>query len=860
MQDFVAYQSLLHYFKARTFGGEWLRFAPDSFDVAKQFPKLEPLPKKTEYRDAFRPAWLYLKKEALQFDNDELWERFLVAISDLDQDGADPFFRFAGFYLAASAQVDIALTIHHLDSNAFRCNLPYGFSEIFELNAFEAMALLTSYGDQQALANFEIDPKILKNRDFWQRILRHDPSAYEFAQENDFARAIWPSALLVVAASNEDQDLEDWLRARDASGQLNGKDLRQFLNSRPRSARKLTTSETDIILKLLAKLVDFRNLLFALQFANNTHDLSFGKSLFNFMKTHEWARTSQTISEAAFFCVQFNLDENLRDLIESTNSYSLLDLHSVDKLLEDSFAEDLLEAVKFRILANCSQFDFPLVLRTFLDNNTPIKGRRFEELSLSLSKFVSSDLKPRLSSFRRKREILETLTEFSLVYRDNFSKMSDLRQIVDLDVDEILLLPIINSNGEISDGGDYKSADLHIGILSGFFAYLVSQPQNAKTKDLILWILEKIDFNAQSLSGKSYQQAFKALVGGDDSNVQKLLERLFSLQGTKRNSNAIQSLVVELARDRNPYATVLRELASNAGIPLSTSTRAIVSNLEIESGLVEARPSLVGPSPESWRSLAVILDDVVHELAQPLGALSGFLKTGAKLASDQKLTQDQIDVVWPKMLESVSILSSRLLDYQSLTSRGLEFGWYDIKTLLIELVELTFRDANTSGIEVKFTDSHLRASRYIWCEPFMFRLAIRNLLKNAEQAVLRTDKLHKSIRINVHNLPKDDSRVVISVEDTGAGVPEEMREQIFLRGVTTKEGRGLGLGLALAASVVSQMDGRLDLNSTGPAGSEFRIILPSSSRQDIEVQVLDEFELAGEDQGAFHILSDEGEE
>jgi signal transduction histidine kinase len=71
------------------------------------------------------------------------------------------------------------------------------------------------------------------------------------------------------------------------------------------------------------------------------------------------------------------------------------------------------------------------------------------------------------------------------------------------------------------------------------------------------------------------------------------------------------------------------------------------------------------------------------------------------------------------------------------------------------------------------------------------------------------------------------------VRDEGPGVPEEGRERLFtrfgrLQGSTTRAGRvGTGLGLYISRGLAEAMGGDLDLETTGPEGSTFRLRLPS---------------------------------
>ena len=74
------------------------------------------------------------------------------------------------------------------------------------------------------------------------------------------------------------------------------------------------------------------------------------------------------------------------------------------------------------------------------------------------------------------------------------------------------------------------------------------------------------------------------------------------------------------------------------------------------------------------------------------------------------------------------------------------------------------------------------------------------------------------------------NRVVIEVEDTGAGIPQENMSKIFEPFFTTKEvGKGTGLGLAVCYGIISEHGGRLSVRSTLGKGTTFSIFLPATS-------------------------------
>jgi two-component system, cell cycle sensor histidine kinase and response regulator CckA len=114
-----------------------------------------------------------------------------------------------------------------------------------------------------------------------------------------------------------------------------------------------------------------------------------------------------------------------------------------------------------------------------------------------------------------------------------------------------------------------------------------------------------------------------------------------------------------------------------------------------------------------------------------------------------------------------------------------------------------------------------------------------NLAVNARDAMLRGGRLDIQLRAQaiteeharLHPDNKPGTYVVLTVSDTGCGIPPENLDRIFEPFFTTKEvGRGTGLGLAMVYGIVKQHEGAIRVESTVGRGTTFEIFLPVSER------------------------------
>jgi PAS domain S-box-containing protein len=102
-----------------------------------------------------------------------------------------------------------------------------------------------------------------------------------------------------------------------------------------------------------------------------------------------------------------------------------------------------------------------------------------------------------------------------------------------------------------------------------------------------------------------------------------------------------------------------------------------------------------------------------------------------------------------------------------------------------------------------------------------------NLLVNAAQAIEEGNASRNEIRVRTY--VDAQGWVVVSIADTGTGIPESLRARLFTPFVTTKPaGVGTGLGLSICHRIVSSLGGRISVDSEVGRGSEFKVFLPQA--------------------------------
>jgi hypothetical protein len=117
----------------------------------------------------------------------------------------------------------------------------------------------------------------------------------------------------------------------------------------------------------------------------------------------------------------------------------------------------------------------------------------------------------------------------------------------------------------------------------------------------------------------------------------------------------------------------------------------------------------------------------------------------------------------------------------------------------------------------------------VLADPEALKRALSNLIDNAAEAM--QESLLREMTISTRALPSGPSssgNVELTIADTGPGLTDEMRENLFLPYFSTKQ-RGTGLGLSIAAKILQEHHGSIRAEKNLPTGARFILELRPAS-------------------------------
>jgi len=238
------------------------------------------------------------------------------------------------------------------------------------------------------------------------------------------------------------------------------------------------------------------------------------------------------------------------------------------------------------------------------------------------------------------------------------------------------------------------------------------------------------------------------------------------------------------------------------------------TNRELERAQAEARRS------ERLAALGHLSAGLAHEIRNPLGVIKG----------SAEMLHQKLEGSNPLASELAGYISSEVNRASALVTRFLDFARpLRTETRLQQVTVLLDQALNSvsgqwQGGKVSVRREYGDDLPLLPLDEKLCEQAFVNLVQNAYEAM---DARGGSLRVKV-SAARSNGRngIEVRLDDSGPGVPVEMRDQIFNPFVTTKK-TGVGLGLSIVSKIVDEHHGAIRLESAEGNGAGFVIFFPA---------------------------------
>ncbi|MCF7803127.1 MAG: HAMP domain-containing protein [Candidatus Marinimicrobia bacterium] len=229
---------------------------------------------------------------------------------------------------------------------------------------------------------------------------------------------------------------------------------------------------------------------------------------------------------------------------------------------------------------------------------------------------------------------------------------------------------------------------------------------------------------------------------------------------------------------------------------------------------------------EKMASLGKMAATVAHELNNPLSGIGTYAKVLMKkvnrLMDDTKEREDvleELDLIRSESMRCGNIVKDLLIFARESSANFQEVRLHQVIERALKLVRHHL-ELGKIQLERQF---RLEDDSVV-CDQEQMVQALVALMVNAVEAMSEGGKL----TVGTQQLERDEQQYVkITVADTGVGMTEEVRDNVFDPFFSTKnETKGVGLGLAVVYGIIQRHDGHIDVESEPGKGTTFFIELP----------------------------------
>jgi C4-dicarboxylate-specific signal transduction histidine kinase len=223
---------------------------------------------------------------------------------------------------------------------------------------------------------------------------------------------------------------------------------------------------------------------------------------------------------------------------------------------------------------------------------------------------------------------------------------------------------------------------------------------------------------------------------------------------------------------------------------------------------------------------------IAHEINQPIGAIATQAAACLRWLERDRPDLDEARVGLVRVEREARRAADVVRGLTTLAKRSRpQQSVVDIDNAIEEVFSLVRSEITLHGITLR-SDLHA-GNRSVYGDRVQLQQVLLNLIMNSIEAMRATADLPR--RLTVSSELTATSGMLMTVEDTGAGVDPAVANRIFDGFFTTKP-NGMGMGLSICRSIIEAHGGQIWASPCAPHGAAFQFILPALNEAELHVQ------------------------
>jgi signal transduction histidine kinase len=214
---------------------------------------------------------------------------------------------------------------------------------------------------------------------------------------------------------------------------------------------------------------------------------------------------------------------------------------------------------------------------------------------------------------------------------------------------------------------------------------------------------------------------------------------------------------------------------------------------------------------------------IAHELNQPLGAILSNTEAAETILKGKTPDLHLVQQILADIREDDQRAGNIILRLRSMLKKRSEIDWheFDLNEVVDGAINILRAEAAKKQVAVSAEPSKGRLP--VRADKVHLQQVILNLATNAIDAMVEAAAQER--KLVLQTTMYGDSKVEMSISDTGRGIPKDRLDSIFQAFYTTKP-NGTGLGLSIARAIVETYGGKIWADNRVGGGAVFRFVLP----------------------------------